>query len=258
MRRDAPLQPVSEVFAGDLFFGLGLSHSWGGTHPLSGFTGDLLAIGEISIGYGLGDRAVIMVNGPVHQRLSIDERAPASIPLDPSTNDGTATDAGDFRIATAFTPIGSRSGMSAGALVEVKLPNTTEQNGVGPNTTDVTLGLLGSWGGDRFRGTGLLGVAILEAPLEDFEQNDLVAYALDVRWRASPRLRLFAGLSGLGNTRRTVPLGTESRGSAYASGEWAAGPWRLDLGVHRGFVGDTPDWRVTAGVSWSRSSGGSP
>jgi hypothetical protein len=248
------VQPVSEVLRGDWLIGVGFSNAVGGTYPLSGYTGDLLSLGEITIGYGLGDRALVQLSGAAVQRLSIDAETEPAIPLDPASG-GVTTDAGDFRISTAFTPIGSVVGFSAGALVEVKLPNSDEKKGIGTNTTDVTLGLIGSWGADAWRGTGTVGIAILEAPVENFEQNDLVAYAFDVLLRASPRIRLALGLAGLANVRRTAPLGTESRGAATMGAEWLAGAWRLDASLARGIVGNTPDWRLAAGVAWSRSSG---
>ena len=255
LRRDAPLQPVSEVVRGDWLVGIGLSSATAGTYPLSGYTGDLLSLGELTVAYGLGDRALIQLSGAVVQRLSIESAAEASVPLDPVPGDVT-TDAGDFRITTAFAPIGSVVGFSAGGLVEVKLPNSDERKGIGTNTTDVTLGVIGSWGGDRWRGTGTIGIAILEAPLDDFEQNDAVAYAFDVLVRALPRMRVALGVMGLASVRRTTPLGTESRGAATLGGEWLVGSWRLDVSVARGYAGNTPDWRLAAGVAWVRSSGG--
>ncbi|MFV1988730.1 MAG: hypothetical protein ACC682_15770 [Gemmatimonadota bacterium] len=255
LRRDAPLQPVSEVVRGDWLVGIGLSNAAGGTYPISGYTGDLLSLGELTVAYGLGDRALIQVSGAVAQRLSIESASEASIPLDPTSGDVT-TDAGDFRITTAFAPIGSTVGFSAGGLVEVKLPNSDEKKGIGTNTTDVTLGLIGSWGADTWRGTGTVGIAILEAPVDDFEQNDLVSYAFDVLVRASSRIRVALGVAGLASVRRTTPLGTESRGAATLGGEWLVGSFRLDASVARGYAGNTPDWRLAAGVAWFRSSGG--
>jgi hypothetical protein len=258
LRREAPVQPVSGVLRGDLLFGLGVSYATGGTYPLAGFKGDLLAFPEITIGYGLGDRALVRVSGPAYQRLSIKETSTPSIPLDPGTADGSTGDAGDFRIATSFAPFGSADGFSAGGLVEVKLPNSDETHGIGTNTTDVTIGLLGSFGADKWRGTGTVGVAILQAPLEGFVQNDLVAYAFDLLLLASSRVRLSLGLRGLANTRRTIPVATESRGAAAVAAEWLAGPWRLDASIAHGYVGHTPDWRLAAGVAWARTSSGRP
>jgi hypothetical protein len=255
VRRAAPVQPVSEVSRGDLLLGLGALYSWGGYYPLSGFGGDLLGLGDITIAYGLGDRALIEVRGVAHQRLTIRERRPPSVPLDPSTENGTSRDAGDFRLSTSFAPIGGRLGFSAGALVEVKLPNTDHEKGIGPNTTDVAVSLLGSWGSERFRGTGTLGIAILEAPLENQKQNDLVAYAADLMFRASDHVRVSLGVVGLANLLEVTPLGTESRGALSGAAEWAVGDWRLDLGVQRGFAGGTPDWKIAAGAAWVASGG---
>ena len=254
-RRSAPIQPVSEVTQGDLLLGLGAAGSWGGSYPLSGFGGDVLGLGDVTIGYGLGDRALVQLRGVVRQRLTIRERGLPSIPLDPSTIDGTSWDAGDFRLSTVFAPIGSREGFSAGALIEVKLPNTDHEKGIGSNTTDFAFSALGSWGSGRTRATGALGVAILEAPLDDFVQNDLVAYAFDLAYRASGRLRLSIGATGLANLLDNPPLGTESRGGMAATAEWRSGGWLIDVGVHRGYAGASPDWRLEAGAAWLASGG---
>jgi hypothetical protein len=244
VRRAAPVQPVSEVERGDVLLGLGVNRSWGGHYALSGFSGDLLGIG-----------ALFQIRGLAHQRLTIRERRSPSVPLDPSTEDGISKDAGDFRVSTSFAPIGGRLGFSAGALVEVKLPNTDHEKGIGPNTTDVAVSLIGSWGSERFRGTGALGIAILAVPLQNQKQNDLVSYAADLVYRTSDRLRLSLGVAGLANLLEVAPLGTESRGAISGAAEWAVGDWRLDLGVQRGVAGGTPDWTIAAGVAWVASGG---
>jgi len=256
LRREAPVQPVSTVLSGDLLVGMGVSYATGGTYPLSGFTGDLLSIPEVTVAYGLGDRALISVSGAVFQRLSIRERSEPSVTLDPDTADGSTSDFGDFRIATAFAPLGSADGFSAGGLVEVTLPNSDEKQGIGTNTTDVVIGLLGSWGSPSWRATGTIGVGILQVPLHQFVQDDPFAYALDVLFHASSRIRLSVGLRGRVNTRSSIPLGTESRGAGTVGAEWLAGAWRLDTTLSRGYAGNTPDWRVAAGAAWTRSSGG--
>jgi len=256
LHRDAPIPAIGGVARGELLFGLGLSSSRGVSQPLSGLSGDLWSLADVAVDYGLTDRAMIGVRGPAWQILSITSRRPSSVPLDPSAEDGTATDAGDFRVTVAFAPFGARDGLSAGALVEVKLPTTNETRGIGPNTTDVTLGVIGSWGSRRLRATGSLGVAILEAPLESFVQNDLVAYALDVRFRATEGLELSTFSKGLANTHDIIPLGTEDLGVAGVSAEVRLGSWRVDAGVRRGYAGNSPDWTLSAGLAFVRAPGG--
>lgn len=253
MRRATGIQPVAEVQRGDLLLGIGWGRAQGGAFPLAGLTGDLWSLGEITVAYALGDRALIQLDGAAIRVLSIRSRSESAIPLDPGVADGTVSDTDDFRITAAFAPFGSREGWSAGGVVEVKLPNSDERRGIGLNTTDVMLGLLGSWGGGAWRASGRLGVAILEAPLENFEQNDLAAYAVEVLFRPYPRLRLSVGIDGLANTRDVIPLGTEDVGEATAGAEWRVGAWQIDLGLGRGYAGNSPDWRVVGGIAWNWS-----
>lgn len=247
-RRDAAVPAIGGVARGEFFAGLGASLTDGGRYPLSGLSGDLWSPGEITVGYGPADRVAVRVRGAIWQVLSIDERGESAVPLDASTGDGTATDHGDFRITAAFAPFGAADGFSAGGLVEVKLPNTDETRGIGPNTTDVTLGLLGSWGFRRGRATAMLGIAILEAPLESFVQNDLAAYALELRLDASDRVRVFLSADGVANTRGVVPLGTEDRGRIGLVAELALRDWRLDGGIRRGYGRRGADWIFGVGV----------
>jgi len=253
MRRVTSIQPIGEVRSGDLLLGVGMGRAHDRAFPLAGLSGNLWSVGEITLAYGLGDRALIQLEGAALRVLSIRGRSASAIPLDPGVDDGTISDADDFRVTVAFAPFGSRDGFSAGGIVEVKLPNSDESRGIGLNTTDVMLGLLGSWGGGPWRASGRLGVAILEAPLETFEQNDLAAYALEVLLRASPHMRLSVGIEGLANTRDVIPLGTEDVGEVTAGAEWHQGRWGFDLGLGHGYAGNSPDWRVVAGIAWTRS-----
>lgn len=258
LRREAAVPAIGGVAAGELLAGAGVSRGWGVAAALSGLSGDLWSLGDITVAYGLADRASIALRGPAWQILSIHDRGASSVPLDPSVEDGAATDAGDFRVTMAFAPFGGRDGLSGGALVEVKLPTTDEMRGIGTNTTDVTLGAIVSWGSSSVRATGMLGVAILEAPLESFVQNDLAAYAVDVRLEASRRVAVSLSAKGLANTHDIIPLGTEDVGALGLSAELALGRWLLDAGVRRGYAGPGPDWALRAGAAITSGSARRP
>ncbi|MCG8467084.1 MAG: hypothetical protein MJB57_02610 [Gemmatimonadetes bacterium] len=249
------VQPVGDVRAGDLFVGVGVRHELGVRFPLSGLAGDRTALGDLRLGLGLGPRAVLEIRGPIRQTLAIDERGIASVPLDGDASDGRAADAGDFELSVSFLPIGDERGLAAGGHLAVKLPNTDESKGIGPNTTDVTLAALLAWGADRWRATGWIGVGILEAPLESFEQNDVLAFAFEWSWDPHERLRLAVGARGRASTRDLVPLGTEDAGEAVLRAELAVGRARFDLGLGHGLVRDSGDWRAELGVGWSLARG---
>lgn len=247
-RREAAVQPVAEVRSGDLSLGWGVVYALDGRYPLGGLRGDLFVPARLHVAYGLGPRALFEVRGSAWQILSIDERTDGPVELEPGADDGTTSDAGDFELSAAFLPIGRTAGWSAGGAVSVKLPNTDERKGIGPNTTDVTISALLSWGGERLRLTGRVGVGILEAPLETFEQNDVVAYAVEALLRPRDDLRLALGVDGRASTRSRIAVGTEDLGRLRAGAEWRLGAIALDVAVGRGFAGDSRGWSVEAGI----------
>lgn len=243
---------MSEIRRGDLLLGLGVHRGFDADFPLGGLSGDLWSVGRVTVAWGPADAVLLEVEGDAWRILSIESRGPGAVELEPSVEDGTTADAGDFEIGMAFMPVGGASGLSAGGTVRVRLPNSDERKGIGPNTTDVTLGGLVAWGGEGWRLTGLLGVAILEAPLETFEQNDVLRYALDAVVAPSRALRVGLGVDGRANTRDVVPLGTEDAGIARAGVEWRPGAWGWDMTVERRLTGDPAAWSIGAGVSWLR------
>jgi hypothetical protein len=251
-RRDPAVQPVAEVKAGTLLLGAGLGWGSDRSFPLSGLEGNLLSVGRFTLAYGLANRVLLEVRGDVWQTLWVDEADPPPIPLDADALDGRTGDVGDFRIGLLFAPIGGERGFSAGAHMEVKLPNSNEAKGIGPNTTDIRLALLGSYGAPRWRATVSLGVGILEAPFENFEQNDVLLYSAEVLYRPGPNTRLALALDGRASTRDRIPLGTEDLGEAIIGGDYRLGRWVLDLALTYGLVEDSSEWGVRLGWAYTK------
>lgn len=250
--RQTIVPPAPETRRGDLLVGVGIHRSFDATFPLAGLSGDMWSLGRLTFAYGLGDRVLLEVAGDVWRVLNIERRSGPAVPLEPGVDDGTTADAGDFEISVAFTPLGAPRGLSGGALIGVKLPNSDERKGIGTNTTDVTLAALLSWGGERWRLGGLLGVGILEAPLEEFEQNDVLAYGVEGELDLATHGRLALGLEGRASTRDVVPLGTGDLAELRAAFEWRPREWGWDVAISRGLVGGAGEWSVGVGLSWAR------
>lgn len=235
---------------GELLVGLGAGHEADVDFPLSGLSGDLTRVPAVTLSYAFAPGAVFLLRGDAYRRLAVERRRPSAVPLDPGVDDGVTTDAGDFRLGTLFRVAGRAEGLSGGLHLEVKLPNSDEAKGIGSNTTDVELSAFGSWGEAPWRANASVGVGILEAPVERFEQNDVVVYAGELVWRR-PGLpyRLELGATGRASTRGSVPLGTEDRGRLAARAAWLSGPWQLDGGLALGYAGTSPDWAVEVGLA---------
>jgi hypothetical protein len=249
MRR-APAVPYVPDGSGALLVGAGAGWDAGAEFPLSGLSGDLARLGQITVAYSFAPGAVLHAEGDVLRVLDVEARGPSRVPLGPDVDDGVTRDAGDVRVGTLVRLLGGARGLSGGLHLEMKLPSSDERKGIGTNTTDVAGSVFGSWARGPVRLTGEAGVAILEAPTEAFVQNDVVVYAAEALVRP-PDVPVGASLSvrGRASTRDLVPAGTEDRGRARLRGEVRLGGWRLDAGVSAGYAGTSPDWGLEAGAA---------
>lgn len=250
LRRDPAVPHAAGVERGELLLGAGAAAAWDGSFPLSGLRGDLIDPAVLTLSYAFAPGALLRVQGEARRILDVDDRGPSRVELDPDVEDGTTTDVGDFRVEALARLLGGARGLSGGLRLAVELPNSDERKGIGTNTTDFEARLFGSWGGAGLRATADLGIGILEAPLDRFEQNDVVVYGAEFLYR--PRdgtFGLAAGVRGRESTRGIVPPGTEDEGEARAGGELHAGPWTVDAGVSVGYAGTTPDLEIRAGLA---------
>lgn len=253
LRRDPVVPDAAGVRGGELLLGAGLGYDLDGSYPLSGLRGNLLRLGTVTVAYAFADGAIVEVRGDAYHILRIRSRGTSHVPLDPGVADGTTGDAGDFTISSVVRLFGGRRGPAAGIDVGVKLPNSKQTRGIGLNTTDFLGNVFGSWGSDRLRASGEVGIGILTAPLRLFVQDDVLLYAAEVVWSpdgpggTAPRLSL--GFSGRANTRNSVPIGLEDMGSVRAGADWSRGAWALDASVAVGYAADSPDAGFTLGVA---------
>ncbi len=248
LRRRPAARHVPIVRKGDLLVGYGVAYSEGFSNPLSGLSGNLLSPAVLTVSYGIADMVQLEVTGAFHV-LDVQVAGPPLVDLDPGADSGTTSDFGDIHVATRFVLLGSERGASGGLSVDVRLPSSDEGKGIGTNSTDVRLGVLGGLGAGPWRLDADVGVVILEAPAESFEQNDQFAYAAELLYRPGVwPLRLALGVNGRANTRGRVPLGTEDRGEASLSADWLIGRLVLDAGLSRGY-GAAPDWTLHVGAS---------
>jgi len=252
LRRDPAVPHASNGHAGDLLLGAGFGYQVDRRFPLSGLRGNLVRLGTLSVAYAVADGVLLEVRGDAWRVLHVRQRGPSHVPLDPGVSDGTTADVDDFRLATVARLLGGERGPSAGIDVAVKLPNSKQARGIGLNTTDFEGSVFGSWGGERLRVTGELGVGILTAPLRTFIQDDVLLYGMELLWDPDgpgPLPRVALGLRGRANTRNVVPVGLEDEGGVSAGLDWRRGGWLLDGSVLVGYAQDSPDLGLRVGVA---------
>ena len=257
LRRGAPIQPVALAHKGDLLLGAGAAYGTSVTVPLIAVEGDLTRLGILDLIWAPGDGVILEVRGDAYRALTIDtigDNPP--VPPDEGVADGKSTGAGDFTVGISFRALGGGEGLTLGGRFEFNIPDSNQAEGLGTNTTNIRMTVLGGYASGPLVITGDLGVGILEAPLENFEQNDVVAYSAELfyRFELPARLRLFAGLYGHASTRGEVPIGTEDQGEVSFGADLKLGRWLFDFGGLVGYAGNSPDWGVGGGVSLTLGS----
>lgn len=253
LRRHPPVQPVAEVEAGEFLVGLGFGRLTNVRFPILDLRGDITRFLIFQLAYAPADGIVIEFRGDVLQTLFVDEIGEPLVEPDDGLADGVSTGATGLRIDALFRLLGRAVGPSGGIHLGFKIPNGNQREGLDTNSGAIRISALASYGGGPLRVTADLGLAILEAPLENFEQNDVFVYsaeALYIPWTGSPA-RLFVGLDGRASTRDRFPVGTEDLGEVRAGAEYGIGPALIDIGTAFGFAGISPSFGISGGVSFA-------
>jgi hypothetical protein len=193
--------------------------------PLSGLRGDLTKLGDTRLSFGLAPNVEFQIEWTLQNFLSVDGRDVSAIPLKLGANSADTNDVGDvtvwmkmkLRNETRIVPaLGFRFG--------VQLPNSNQARGIGTNTTNffgvITAGK--RLANNRLNVFGNLGLGILEAPLANFTQNDVLMYGLAGVYTASDRLNIVGEVNGFHSTRKRAPLGTEDFSEARLGAQLSA------------------------------------
>jgi hypothetical protein len=241
------------IGAGRLLLESGLDLEWDVFYPVSGLSGDRFAVPTIGVSIGLSSIAEIQIDGGFYQRLSVTDRqtAPLSGVLD-FTDDDTS-DVEDFVLATKVRLLSESGARPAlGLRVATKLPNASNESGLGHDLTDFFAALLIGKTVRSVRVVGNAGVAILGDPTSDVpEQNDLMTYGVSVARAMTTAAELVGEVNGRANfANGDSDPGAESRAVVRLGGRYTRGAIRLDAGVIFGLTPPDPQFGFTAGFTW--------
>jgi hypothetical protein len=131
------------VGSGRLLFEAGFDYERDVKFPLSGLSGDLFSVPNLGISIGLSSIAELQIDGGLYQTLSITERNPA--PLSPLLDiEGDKTSSiRDMLIGTKVRMLSEHPGRpSLGFRFATRLPNASNESGLGRDTTDFTAAFL--------------------------------------------------------------------------------------------------------------------
>lgn len=240
------------VGSGQVLFETGVDWMRGVTFPASGLKGDLVSGPTIGISVGVGPMAEIQIDGSPYRRLRITERreAPLSPVLSFSGNETTAVD--DFVIATKLRFVNESTGRPAiGMRFATKLPNASNESGLGQDTTDFYVSFLVAKTVQSIRLVGNAGLAIVGDPTVAARQEDLLTFGMSVARALGGGVEVVAEYNGRMNLAESSPIpGTENRGVARAGLRFTHGAVRLDSAALFGATSTDLDIGATVGLTW--------
>jgi hypothetical protein len=251
--QDLPLQtPSAEVIApGSVRTEVAFDFLQNVTFPLSGLSGDLTNIGDVTYRMGLGKIVEIQVQGMVQEFLSIKEQGASFVPLSlPHSN--STSDVGDFSLWTKILLFGEHGRRPAIATrFGFQMPNTNQARGIGNNAINIFSEVILERHFGRVDIFGDLGLAILTSPNAMYSQNDELLYGLAFSYPLNRRVSLLGEVAGRYSDRTITPalLGTESRGQARFGAQISAGGLVWNFAGIGGLTKNDPRTGFTFGVS---------
>jgi hypothetical protein len=218
----------------------------------SGLQGNLLRFPVLGVSVGVSSIAEIQIDGAPYQRLAITRRreAPLAALLDVDGDSTTSVD--DIVIATKVRLLAEAPGRPAfGLRLATKLPNASNESGLGLDTTDFLATLLLGKTVRSTRVVGNVGVGILADPTRGDRQNDVLLYGVSIARALAQGFEVVAELNGRAHTREgDPPPGTESRAAMRLGTRYTRGSARVDAGVIVGITSRDPSFGFTIGATW--------
>jgi hypothetical protein len=223
-------------------------------YPVSGLKGNLWRVPTVGISIGLSSIAELQIDGGLYDRLTITERrtAPLSNLLTIGAADTTTHDVEDIVLATKIRLTAeSASRPALGVRFATKLPNASNESGLGLDTMDFYMSLLGAKTVQSIRVVGNFGFGIRADPTNGNRQNDVLTYGLSFARAVTQEAELVGELNGRISTRSGDPFpGTESRGLLKLGGRYTHASVRFDAGAYFGLTTIDPTVGFTAGFTY--------
>lgn len=222
-------------------------------YPVSGLKGDLWRVPALGLSVGLSSIAELQIDGGFYNRLKITSRNPdAPLASLLRVTGETTHDVEDVVIGMKIRLVPETAEHPALAFrFATKLPDASNEKGLGLDTTDFFLSFLGAQTVESVRAVGNIGVGILADPTSGHRQNDVLTYGVSVARALTQEAELVGELNGRVSTRKGSPFpGTETRGLLRLGGRYTQGPARVDAAVFLGLTTLDPTIGFTAGITY--------
>ena len=237
--------------------GIGVDFYQNAKFPLSGLRGDLTRVGDIRLKTGISKNVELQIEGTLQNFLAINSQSPSAIPL--SVTGNSTNDFDDFTMSTKVKLFSETRNLPAvGLKFGFQMPNTDQAKGIGTNQINIFSKIIVQKRFGKRAGRtplaniyGNLGLGIMNAPLANFTQNDVLLYGLAGVFRVNDRINVVSEVNGRLNTRSgEAPIGTESVGQFRVGTQIRASGLRFDTAAMFGLTKYSPRTGIIFGVTY--------
>jgi hypothetical protein len=241
------------IGAGRVLVEGGIDYAHNQIYRVSGLEGNLWRVPTIGVSVGISSIAEFQIDGGFYDHLTITSRNGAAPLASALTVTGNTThDVEDIVIGTKIRLADEKPGRPAFAFrFATKLPNASNESGLGTDTTDFLASILAAKTVQSVRVVGNFGFAILADPTRGDRQNDVVTYGLSFARAVTQQVEFVGEVNGRKSTRNGDPFpGTESRGLLKIGARFTHQALRLDAGVFVGMTSNDPTIGLTTGFTY--------
>jgi hypothetical protein len=237
--------------------GVGVDFYQNAKFPLSGLRGDLTRVGDIRLKTGISKTVELQIEGTLQNYLAINSQSPSAIPL--SITGNSTNDFDDFTMSTKVKLFSETRNLPAvGLKFGFQMPNTDQAKGIGTNQINIFSKIIVQKRFGKRAGRtplaniyGNLGLGIMNAPLANFTQNDVLLYGLAGAFRLNDRINIVGEVNGRLNTRSgDAPIGTESVSQFRVGTQIRASGLRFDTAAMFGLTKYSPRTGIIFGVTY--------
>ena len=238
------------VGAGRVLVEVGLDYNRDVLFPVSGLTGNLMKLPLIGISFGLGSIAEIQIDGGLWNSLSITNRVQAPLSSLVTVTGNKTSSVEDIVVGAKVRIAGEGVARpSIGVRFSTRLPNASNENGIGLGTIDFFSSLLLGKTIQSVRVVGNIGLGILSDPTQGNRQNDVLTYGVSFARALTDTTEIVGEINGRVSTRNEIPPpGTESRAVLRFGGRYTRGMLRVDAGL---LLGLTSMSNISNGVGFT-------
>jgi hypothetical protein len=251
-QRPLATEDPESIGAGRMLIEGGVDYGHDVEYTVSGLSGNLTRLPTLGITVGLSSIAELQINGSPYNHLAITSVAPAPLSSLLTVTGDSTHDVSDIVVATKIRVI--PEGMSRpafGIRFATKLPNATNESGLGLDTTDFYASLLVAKTIQSVRLVGNIGSGILGDPTNGQRQNDVVTYGFSMARAVTQAVEIVGEVNGRTNLRNEGPLpGSENRSLLRFGARFTRGAVRWDAALIFGLTEIDPSIGFTGGITY--------